>query len=328
MIDRRRFVLAAAALAAASHGRAQSSPRTWRVGFLSARRRPPSLDADYYGAFPRRMRELGYVEGGNLAIEWRFADGDYDRLAGMAAELATTKVDAMLALGAPGAIAAQKATATIPIVFVVSADPVKAGLVRSLARPGGNLTGISNLSADLTPKQLELLRAAVPRLARVAILVNPANAVHADIVASLERSAKAAGLASFPLQAQTPPELERAIDAAKRGGAGALIVALDPFLIQQQADIARASMRVGLPTIFSNSEAADAGGLVTYGQNQSEIYARAAGYVDRILRGARPADLPVEQPTKIELVVNLRTARALGLVPPASLLSAADRLIE
>jgi putative ABC transport system substrate-binding protein len=328
MNARRRFALGLAALVAASRGSAQSPPRVWRLGFLSARRKPASLDTDYYGAFPRRMRALGYVEGRNLVIEWRFADGDYDRLAGMASELVRERVDAILALGVPGAVAARQATSSIPIVFVVSADPVQAGLVASFARPGGNLTGICNLSADLAPKQLELLSAVVPGAKRVAMLVNPGNAAHPDIAAALERRANAVGMAYFTVQASSAQALGPAVVRARRDGAAALIVALDPFLIQEQAAIAQAALREKLPTMFSNSEAPDAGGLMSYGQNQGEIYVRAADYVDRILRGARPGDLPVEQPTRLELVVNLRTARALGLKPAASLLGAADRLIE
>jgi putative ABC transport system substrate-binding protein len=327
MIGRRRFALVLAALAVGAHAEAQPA-RVWRIGFLSARRRPPSLDDDYYGAFPRRMRELGYVDGRNVAYEWRFADGDYGRLASMAGELARMKVDAMLALSLVGAQAAQKATTTIPIVFVVSADPVRAKLVASLARPGGNLTGIHNLSADLTPKQLELLAHAVPRLERVAMLVNPGNDAHAGLATALEKSGRASGRSIVTVHAATAQEIEPAVATAARQRAGALVVALDPLFIQQQREIAQAALRHGLPTVFSYADAADAGGFLSYGQDQREIYVRAAEFVDRILKGTRPAEMPVEQPTRIALVVNLRTARALGLAPPASLLSAADRLIE
>ena len=327
MTGRRRFGLSLAALAASRHVVAQTT-RLWRVGFLSARRRPPSLDADYYGAFPRRMRELGYVEGRNVAYEWRFADGDYGRLASMASDLVRSKVDAMLALSLPGAQAAQKATSTIPIVFVVSAGPVEAKLVDSLGRPGRNLTGIHNLSVDLTPKQLELLADAVPGLERVAMIVNPGNAAHAGLASALEKSGRAAGRSILTVRAATAQDIEPAIAMAVRQRAGALVVALDPLFIQQQREIAQAALQHRLPTVFSYADAAEAGGVLSYGQDQREIYARAAEFVDRILKGARPADLPVEQPTRIALVVNLRTARALGLSLPRSLLAAADRLIE
>ena len=328
MTGRRRFALGLAALAATARAAAQPTARVWRLGFLSARRKPASLDTDYYGAFPRRMRALGYVEGKNLAIEWRFAEGDYDRLAGMAGELSRAKVDAMLALGMPGALAAQRATTSIPVVFVVSADPVQAKLVHSLARPGTNLTGICNLSADLAPKQLELLSSLVPGTKRIAILVNPGNTAHPDIVASLERRAAAVGLTIATVPAPAPASLDAAVATARQERAGALIVALDPMFIQEQTAIAQAAVRQKLPAMFSNSEAPDTGGLMSYGQNQSEIYIRAADYVDRIFKGARPAEMPVEQPTRLELVVNLKTARAIGLKPPASLIGAADRLID
>jgi len=327
VIGRRRFALALAALAA-SAGIVAQPARVWRIGFLSARRRPPSLDADYYGAFPRRMRDLGYVEGRNLAIEWRFADGDYERLASMAVDLVRSRVDAMLALSLPGALAAQKATPTIPIVFVVSADPVQAKLVGSLARPGRNLIGIFNLSVDLAPKQLEFLTAAVPGAYDVALFVNPANDSHAGMAQALARAAKAVGRTTFMVPAASAQDIDRAIASAAGQGAGALIVALDPLFIQQHAEIARVATQYKLPTVFSYADAADAGGFLSYGQDQRAIYARIAEYVDRILKGARPGDLPVEQPTRIELVVNLRTARALGLKPPSSLVGAADRLID
>jgi putative ABC transport system substrate-binding protein len=274
------------------------------------------------------MKELGYVEGRNLVIEWRFGDGDYDRLVGMARDLAQLKVDVMLALGVPGAIAARNATTTVPVVFVVSGDPVKAGLVKSFARPGGNLTGISNLAGDLAPKQLELLMAAVPKLNRVALLVNPANAAHADTLASLQRTAATVGVAVVPVQARTEAEIGTAMASLPVARVGALIVALDPLFIQEQAAIAALALKHRLPSMFANSDAAGAGGLLSYGQNQSEIYQRAAGYVDRILRGASPGELPVEQPTKLELAINPSTARALGLTLPRALLSNADRLIE
>jgi len=324
---RRRFALAIAALAASARVVAQPS-RNWRVGFLSARRRPPSLDDDYYGTFPRRMRELGYDEGRNLGIEWRFADGNYERLASMAADLARNKVDAMLALSLPGALAAQKATSTIPIVFVVSADPVEAKLVRTLSRPGGNLTGIHNLSVNLAPKQLELLSATVPAVDRIATLVSPGNDAHASVVDALARSGKAAGRTIVPVSAATARDLESAVASAARQGAGALIVALDPMFIQHQGEIARLATHARLPSMFSYADAAEGGGFLSYGQNQRQIYARAAEYVDRIFKGARPGDLPVEQPTRFELVVNLRTARALGIALPPALVAVADRLIE
>lgn len=331
MLVRRRFMLAigASALGAGPFALAQAPGKVWRVGFLSPRARPSSMDADYYGAFPRTLAELGYVEGRNLVIEWRFAEGDYyARLPGMAADLVRLKVDAILALGPPGALAAKAATTTIPIVFVVSSDPVATGLVASLARPGGNVTGHYNLAGDLSAKQLELLATVVPKLARVAVLVNPANPATAAAARNVEAAARRAKAAITTHSAATPAAVEQAFAAMAAARAGAVIVTLDPLFIQQVPQIADLALRHRLPSIFANREFAQAGGLMSYGQNQAEIYRRAAGYVDRILRGAKPADLPVEQPTKIELTLNARTARALGLVMPQSLLLAADSVIE
>ena len=327
---RRRGVVQALAAALVVPARAFSQPRerTWRVGFLSPRSRPPTLDADYYGAFPRRMRELGYVEGRNLAILWRFADGHYERLPGLAADLVRERVDVMLALGPPGALAAQRATTTIPIVFVVSNDPVAAGLVQSLARPGGNVTGLFNLGGDLVAKHLEMLRRIQPRLTRVGLLVNPSNPAHAAIQASAEAAARQAALELVAVPARTAPEIAGAFATMTAQRAEAVVIVLDPLFIQQVPEIARLSARHALASIFPNREYAEAGGLVSYGWNQEDIYRRAAGYVDRILKGASPATLPVEQPTKLELVVNAKTAQALKLALPPSLLASVDSVIR
>ncbi len=330
MNARRSLILAlgAAVLATPLGTFAQQPGKVWRVGFLSPRRRPASLDSDYYGAFPRRMSELGYVEGRNLIIEWRFADGEYERLPGMAAELVQLKVDVIMALGPPGAIAAQKATTTIPIVIVVSTDPVGVGLVKSLAQPGGNITGLSNLAGDLSSKHLEMLLTLVPKLSRVAVLVNPGNAAHARILMNVQAAAQKGGIKVLPVEAQTPQEIERAFSTMAREHAGAVIVVLDPLFIQQVLQIAEQATRHRLPSIFANREYAEVGGLMSYGQNQVDIYRRAAGYVDRILKGAKPSDLPVEQPTTLELFINRKTAKALGLAIPQSLLISANKVIE
>jgi ABC-type uncharacterized transport system substrate-binding protein len=307
---------------------AQQQAKVWRVGFLSARRRPGSLKLDYYGAFPERMRELGYVEGKNLTIEWRFAEGQYEHLAGLAAELVRLKVDLIMALGPPAIAAARKATDAIPIVIVTSIDPVEAGFVKSLARPGGNVTGLSNLAGDISSKHLELLLAVVPKLSRVTVLVNPGNPAHALILKNVQAAAQAAGIRAGSAKAQTPHEIESVFSTMGREHGGAVIVALDPFFIQQERQIAELAARHRLPSIFANREYAEAGGLMSYGQNQVEIYRRAAWYVDRILKGARPGELPVEQPTTLELVINRKTAQAIGLPIPQSLLVRADKVIE
>jgi putative ABC transport system substrate-binding protein len=330
MNNRRKLVIAlgAGVLAAPVGSFAQQQSKVWRVGILSARRNPASLDSDYYGAFPRRMSELGYVEGRNLITEWRFADGEYERLPGMAAELVKLKADVILALGPPGALAAQKATTTIPIVFVVSTDPVAAGLVKSLAQPGGNITGLSNLGGDLSPKHLEMLRTLVPKLSRVAILVNPANSGHAAVLKNLQAAAQKAGIKVLPVTAQTTQEIDTAFSTMARENAEAVIVALDPLFIQQVPQIAAQATKHRLPSIFANREYAESGGLMSYGQNQVDIYRRAADYVDRIFKGGRPGDLPVEQPIKLELLINSKVAQTLGLTIPPSLRISADKVIE
>jgi putative ABC transport system substrate-binding protein len=320
-------LLAGATAVALSRPAMGQRATTFTVGFLSSRSRPPHLDADYYGAFPRRMRDLGYVEGRNLTVEWRFADGDYARLPPMAADLVQRKVEVIVALGPPGATAARDATATIPIVIVVSADPVAAGLVKSLARPGGNVTGVFNFGGDVGPKHLEMLRAIVPRLAKVAVLGNPANAGYEGMVRNVRAAATKAGVTMVTAQARTEPEIDAAFAAIERERAGAVIVALDPLYIQQRAQIVQRASAQRLPSAFAFRESVEIGGLLSYGQNQLEIYERVAGYVDRILKGDRPGDLPVQQPTRLELVINGRTARMLGLTIPQSLLIAADEVI-
>ncbi|HVF63542.1 MAG TPA: ABC transporter substrate-binding protein [Casimicrobiaceae bacterium] len=328
MNRRRRLTIALAALPCAPPlALGQRRDKVWKVGFLSPRSRPPSMDADYYGAFRRTMRELGYVEGSNMVVESRFAAGDYARLPQMAAELVRLDVDVILALGPPGVAAAQKATATIPIVFVVSADPVAFGFVKSLARPGGNVTGLFNLAGDLTKKQLEMLAAVVPNLSRVAVLVNPANAGHQAVLADLALATRHSAVRTIAFEATTRDLIGRAFRAIAGEKSEALIVGLDPLFIQEASEIAKRAKHQRLPSISANREYAEAGGLLSYGQNQVDIYRRVAHYVDRIFKGARPATMPVEQPTKLELVVNGVTAKSLGIAIPPSLLARADNVI-
>ena len=327
---RRHIVFASAtgALSVALTALAQQPGKPWRVGVLSARRRPPSLDADYYGAFPRRLNELGYVEGSNLRIEWRFADGEYQRLPELAVQLLKLDVHVILALGPPGTLAAQQATTTIPIVFIVSADPVASGIVKSLAHPGGNTTGLSNLAADLSPKHLELLLAIAPDVSRVALLINPANSSHRAMLKEVEAAMQVNRVQLLPINAQRPADIQGAFSSMERQKVGAVIVPLDPFFIQEARQLATEATRRRLPSIFAFREAAEVGGLMSYGQNQVHIYRRAAEFVDRILKGARPGDLPVEQPAILELIINGRTARALGLGIPATLRMRAEKVIE
>jgi putative ABC transport system substrate-binding protein len=330
MNSRRKLLVAlgACALAAPLFSFAQQQGKVWRVGFLSQRGRPDSLDSDVFGAFPRGMRELGYVEGKNLVIEWRFADGKVERLPSLASELVQMKVDVIVTNGTPATSAAQKATTTIPIVFGSAGDPVGSGLIKSLARPGGNITGFTNISGELGPKHLEMLRGMVPKLSRVAVLVNPANPAHTTILKNVQAAAQRAGVRMLSVEARNPQEIENAFSTMSRENAGAVIMEPDGDLNRQLHRIAELAAKHRLPSIHLDREYAEAGGLMSYGPSFADRYRRAATYVDKILKGAKPGDLPVEQPTKFELVINGKTAKALGLTIPKPLLISADKVIE
>ena len=306
----------------------QQPGRVWRVGFL-ALRHVDLVDTDYYyGPFRQGMRELGYVEGRNLAIEWRSAEGKAERLPALAAELVRLKVDVIVTAGTPVTSAAQKATPTIPIVMVNLADPVGSGFIASLARPGGNITGLSNQLVDVSPKHLEMLLSMVPKLGRVAVLVNPANQGNLFILKSVQAAARSTNAAILPVEARTPAEIEKAFSAMARENVKAVIVARDSLFNQQVRQVAELAAKGRLPTVAGLREYVEAGGLMSYGPNRADIYRRAATYVDKIFKGAKPSDLPVEQPTKLEMVINRKTAKALGLTIPQSLLIRADQVIE
>ena len=330
MNKRRKLLVAlgAGASAAPFGSFAQQQGKVWRVGFLSLIGRPASLDSHFLSAFPRGMRELGYVEGKNLVIEWRFADGKFERLPGLAAELVQLKVDVIVTPAPQATSAAQKSTTTIPIVMANSDDPVGSGFVKSLAHPGGNITGLSNITGDISPKHLEMLLSMVPKLTRVAVLVNPTESSYAMVLKSVQSAAQRTSATILPVEARTAPEIEKAFSAMARGKAGAVIVAADSFFTQQRRQIAELAAKNRLPTISEYREYAEAGGLMSYGSNRPEQFRRAATYVDKILKGTKPGDLPVEQPTKFELIINGRTAKALGLKIPQSLLISADKVIE
>jgi putative ABC transport system substrate-binding protein len=274
------------------------------------------------------MRELGYVEGKNLAIEWRFADGKLDRLPALAAELVRLKVDVIVAVGLEAPLAVQKATITIPIIFVGPGDPVGTGLIKSLARPGGNITGPSTISGELGPKRLEMLLAMVPKLSRVAVLVNPTRPTHIKALESVVAAGQKLGVTMLRAEARTPQEIENAFSVMVREKAGALIVLLNPVFQEQRSQIAELSAKHRLPCMTADRIYAEAGCLMSYGNSLADDFRRAATYVNKILKGAKPSDLPVEQPTKFELVINRKTAKALGLTIPQSLLVSADKVIE
>ena len=330
MNNRRKMIIAlgAAALASPFTPRAQPQTKIWRVGFL-ALRRVNFVDTDYsYGPFRQRMRELGYVEGKNLVIEWRSAEGKSERLGALAAELVQINVDLIVTAGNPAVAAAQKATTTIPIVIGNSTDPVGAGFVASLARPGGNITGLSNIADDISPKYLEMLISMVPKLSRVAVLLDLSSSSQAKVLNNVRAAAKTAKVTVLPFDARNPEGIEQAFSLMKKDKAGAVIVVSNGLFVQQASQIAELAAKHRLPSISGYREYADAGVMVSYGPSFAENYRRIATYVDKIFKGAKPGDLPVEQPTKFELFINGKTAKALGLKIPQSLLISADKVIE
>lgn len=329
MNSRRKLIVAlgAGALTFAFPSFAQQAGRVWRVGFLAFPTRPSSLDSHVFGAFPRGMRELGYVEGRNLLIEWRFADGRVERLPELAAELVRLKVD-VIVVSASATRAAQDATTTIPIVFAAVSDPVGSGLIKSLARPGGNITGRTNITNDLSPKRLELLLAVVPKLSRVAVLMNSASAADTSTAESVQTAGQKRGVTVVPASAGTPQEIEAAFSAMTRKKVGALIVSLNPFFFQQRNQIAELAAKHRLPAIAGDRDLAEAGCLMSYGASLADEFHRLATYVDKIFKGAKPGDLPVEQPTTFELIINAKTAKTLGLTITSELLLQADKVIQ
>jgi putative ABC transport system substrate-binding protein len=330
MNNRRKLVIAfgAGALAAPFGSFAQQQNKVWRVGFLALRQVVISESDAYYGPFRQGMRELGYVDGKNLVIEWRSAEGNSARLPGLAAELVQLKVDVIVVAGTSATGAAKKATTTMPIVMASVNDPVGSGFIASLARPGGNITGATNLGVDVIPKHLEMLLNMAPRLSRIAVLVNPANAGNSPMLEILQPAAQKVRVKLLPMEAQSPEEIEKAFSEMSRQKAGAVILARDPFLNQQVRQIADLAAKHRLPTIAGVRNYVEAGGLMSYGASVRDQYRRAATYVDKILKGAKPSDLPVEQPTKFELFINGKTVKTLGLKIPYALQIMVDEVIE
>lgn len=330
MTTRRDLLIAPGAIALAAPFRAfaQQQNRNWHVGFVSARR-VDFVDTDtYYGPFRQGMRELGYVEGKNLVIEWRSGEGDNERLPRLAAELVNLKVDVIVTSGAVAISAAQKATTTIPIVIGNTGDPVGSGFVKSLARPGGNITGFSGMAPAVRLKQLEILLAMVPRLSRVAVLLNPSNTANIKSREMVEAAAQKYGVRILHADAQTPQEIDNAFSLMRQQNAGALIVFAEPLFQQQKGQIAGLIAKHRLPCMVQDRIYLEAGVLMSYGTNLADQNRRMATYVDKILKGANPAELPVEQPTIFELFISGRTAKELGLKIPQSLLIMADKVIE
>jgi putative ABC transport system substrate-binding protein len=303
----------------------QQRSKVARIGLLEAA--SASISVHRHEALITGLRELGYVVGKNVIIEYRWAEGSYERLPGLAAELVQLKVDVIVAAAPPAIRAAQQATTSIPIVMVRTSDPVKNKFVASLARPGGNITGLSNVNDEVLSKYLELLRAAVPKLSHVTVLINPENLGHTAFLKSIQDSEKPNSVKTTPLQASTVSQIEAAFAAMKQARAGALIVLPDSFFQEQSRRIVEFAAQQRLVTMFSTPQSVEAGALMSYGQNDLEHYHRVAAFVDKILKGAKPGDLPVEQPMKFDLVINMKTAKALGL-NMQGLLFRADRVIE
>ncbi len=327
-MDRRAFIgiLAGGLLAAPLVAQAQPLDKVRKIGYLDGA--SPRSNPELTDAFRDQMRQLGYVEGKNLVIEYRWAGGNYDRLSDLAADLVRLRVDVIVTVGDPVIQAVKTATTTIPIVMASVGDPVGRGFVVSLARPGGNITGVSNFAVALSGKWLEILRQAVPHLSQVAILRNSANPTHPLFWMEADKAAKGLGLTLQSLEVRSPEDIETAFASMLKERVGAFVTLPDPLLTEQRVRISDLATKTHLPGIAAFRENTEAGTLMAYGPSLAANRRRAAVFVDKILKGAKPADLPIEQPTKFELVINLKTAKALGLTIPPSLLQRADQVIE
>ena len=329
-MNRRAFIgtLAGSLLAAPLAAEAQQASKVWRIGILGNVPLTDPEGANLWGAFVQGLRELGYVEDQNITIERRSSEGQYERLPALAADLVRLKVDVIVVPASENALAAQRATRTIPIVSASLGDPARTGLVASFARPDGNITGLSFAGPELAGKQIELLKDIVTGVPRVAILSNPTNSIHSAWLREANAATRSLRLQLQALEARKPDEFESAFAALTRQRAGALLVLPDGMFLFHRARIADLAAKRRVPAMYGLRAHVDAGGLVFYGASLRDSFRRAATYVDKILKGAQPGDLPVEQPTKFELVINLKTAKALGLTIPPSLLQRADQVIE
>ncbi len=305
---------------------AQQPTKVPRIGYLGAS--SASANAPRIEAFRQGMRELGYVEGKNIVIEWRHTEGKSDRLPALAAELVRLKTDVIITAGANSTRAAKSATTTIPIVMAQDPDPVGNGFVASLARPGGNITGLSRLAPEISGKQLELLKETVPKLSRVGVLGDAALPGQAQILKEVQLAAAALAVKTHFLAVQSPKEIETSFRAAAKTSADAMLLLETPLINSQRSQIAALAAKSRLPAIYMSPEYVEDGGLMSYGASIADLYRRAATYVDKILKGAKPADLPVEQPKKFEFVINLKAAKQIGLTIPPNVLARADKVIR
>jgi putative tryptophan/tyrosine transport system substrate-binding protein len=326
-MKRRQFIslLAGAAVVWPLAARAQQSGKLPTIGFLG--QSTPVVETQRLDAFLKRLRELGWIEGHTVAMEYAWGQGSSERFAEIAADFVRLKVDVIVSSGTANVIAAKQATSVIPIVFAVAGDPIANNLVASLARPGGNVTGLSTVATDLAGKRVELLREAVPAFRRLAAIGNVGNALAVLEMRQVQAAAGRFGLDATALEIRRAEDIAPAFEALK-GGTDALYVVADPLVNTNRARIHTLAMGARVPAIYNAKEHVEAGGLMSYGPNFPDLYRRAAEYVDKILRGAKPADLPVEQPTKFDLIINLTTGKALGLEIPPTLLARADEVIE
>jgi putative tryptophan/tyrosine transport system substrate-binding protein len=320
------LVVLVALAACGARAEAQQPKKVPRIGILWIY--SPDIASSFAEAFRQGLRGLGYVEGQNIALEERWAEGRFDRLPSLAAELVRLNVDIIVTASTPAAQAGQQATRSIPIVMTNVSDPVESGLVSSLARPGGNVTGLSLMHPDLSGKRLELLKEIIPKVSRVAVLSNSSNPIIPPLLRETEAAARALGVQLQVVEVRGPTEFDSAFSAMTRDRAGALVVLPDGIFQNERRRIAALAAKSRLPAIYAWREAVDAGGLMAYGASVPDIFRRAAVYVDKILKGTKPADLPVEQPTKFELVINLKAAKQIGLTVPPNVLARADKVIK
>ncbi len=328
MTSRREFIslLGGAAAAWPVAARGQQARKVHRIGFMG--NSTAALESNLVDPFRERLRELGYEEGRNIAIEYRWAEGEYERFPALLSQLLALNVDVIVSAGTPAALAVKKGTNSVPFVMVAVGDPVGSGIVASLARPGGNGTGLSSIAPDLEGKRLELLRELVPNLSRVTVLFNSLNAFQATSVLQARDAAEALGIELQPVDVRTSEELDDAFVAIPKGRPGALLILADRVFLHNRDRIIAFAFRQHLPSVTAYREVVETGGLISYGPSYEDMHRRAAEYVDKILKGTKPGDLPVQQPIKFILTINLKTAKALGLDVPPTLLARADEVIE
>jgi len=320
------IMLTAFILVSVHLAQAQQPKKVARIGFLSPV--SPSATALWHQAFRQGLRDLGWVEGKNISIEYRYAEGRSDRLPDLAADLVRLKLDIIVVSSGTDALAAKNATRAIPIVMASAGDPVAIGLVESLARPGGNITGLSQIAPELAGKRLDLLKEIVPKLSRVSVLWNPQGRTSTVSWKEIQLPARELGVKLHSLEVRSVNDFDKTFEDATRAGAGALVIMPDPLFVSNLKRIADFAATSRLPSISHLTEFVDSGGLVAYGPDRSDMFRRAAVYVDKILKGTKPADLPVEQPTKFEFVINLKTAKQIGLTIPPNVLVRADKVIK